>query len=144
MRPFSVLAILTLLTLPGLAPANAESLSILDGRGQTVTLDRPARSVVTIPIPSAAILMALHGGPEVIAAMHPASLAAIKGSILERIYPAAAQIRTDIIAGGTFNPNVETVLTLKPDAVVQWASQGPDLPPTPHARPRRAVQSQRE
>jgi len=107
--------------------ALAQAVTVTDGRGQSVSLDRPAQKVVTIPIPAAAILMALNEGPGVIAAMHPASMAAIKGSILEKIYPDAANIPTNIIAGGTFNPNVETVLTLEPDAVIQWASQGAGL-----------------
>jgi len=106
--------------------ATPESITIVDGRGKTITLEQPAERAVTIPIPSAAILMAMDGTAKHLVGMHPLSMAAVQEGILQRIYPEAVTIATDFIQSG-FSPNVESLLTLDPDVVFQWADMGDDL-----------------
>ena len=36
------------------------------------------------------------------------------------MFPKALSLRSDIVRGGRFNPNLESVLELRPDLVVQW------------------------
>lgn len=109
---------------PTIAPAQA--VEVVDGRGQRIVLEQPADRIVTIPMPSASILMAVDGGPQRLVGMHPASRAAAEEGILDTIYPAALDARTDFIESG-FSPNVEELLTMRPDVVFQWAGRGEDL-----------------
>lgn len=106
--------------------AGPEPITIVDGRGKMITLEEPAECVVTIPIPSASILMAIDGTAKHLVGMHPLSMAAVKEGILEKIYPEALNIATDFIQSG-FSPNVESLLALEPDVVFQWADMGDDL-----------------
>jgi len=107
--------------------AAAQPVSVTDSRGQELSLKAPAERVVTIPIPAASIIMAISGKPDAVVGMHPASMAGIKGTILEKIYPSALDIPANITRGGQFAPNVETILSLRPDFVVQWASMGDEI-----------------
>ena len=109
------------------APALADEISITDQRGKTVTLKGPAERVVTFPMPAAALFSSVDGSADRQIAMHPASRKAIQDGILGTIYPAALKVETGITKGGAFNPNVESVLALKPDLVIQWAGRGDDL-----------------
>jgi iron complex transport system substrate-binding protein len=59
--------------------------------------------------------------------MNPLSMDAIKGGILETIFPDAVKISTEVVKGGRFTPNIETILSLAPDVVFQWADNGDHL-----------------
>jgi len=107
--------------------ASAEPISVTDQRGNTVELGGPAERVVTFPMPAAALFASVDGSAERLEAIHPMSAKAIEDGILGTIYPEAGDLYTDITKGGVFNPNVETVLTLNPDLVFQWAGRGDDL-----------------
>jgi iron complex transport system substrate-binding protein len=106
--------------------AAADPIAVTDQRGRTITLARPAERVVFIPIPAPSTFIAIDGGPRRIVGMNPTSLSAIREGILGRIFPAAASIRTDVVRTG-FVPNVETILSLQPDVVFQWANEGEEL-----------------
>ena len=114
------------LTVAGAGRAIADPVSITDQRGRTITLARPAERVVFIPIPAPSTFMAIDGGPRRIVGINPTSLSAIREGILGRMYPAAASIRADIVRSG-FVPNVETILSLQPDVVFQWANEGEEV-----------------
>jgi iron complex transport system substrate-binding protein len=45
---------------------------------------------------------------------------------LKRIFPESLSIRADVTRGGTFTPNLESILELHPDVVIQW-TQPADL-----------------
>jgi iron complex transport system substrate-binding protein len=109
---------------PGTGPGH--NIDIVDGRGERIVLKASANRIVTIPMPSASILMAVDGGPQDLVGVHPASMAAVEEGILKKVYPGALDVRTDFIASG-FSPNVEQLLTLQPDVVFQWAGRGEDL-----------------
>jgi iron complex transport system substrate-binding protein len=100
--------------------ATAAEINVKDQRGQIVRLQRPAERIVTIPIPMASVVMALDGGSRRIVGMHPSARQSIEEGFLRRIYPEALAIRSDVTRGGVFTPNLESLLQLRPDAVIQW------------------------
>jgi len=100
--------------------AYSEPIRVKDQRGHLLELSAPAERIVTIPIPMAAVVMALDGSSRRLVAMHPTALKSIQEGFLKRVFPEALSIRSDIVRGGQFNPNVESVLELRPDLVVQW------------------------
>lgn len=111
-----------------LATAGAASaIDVVDQRGQTLTFDKEPAKVATIPIPAASMYVLTDGKPDRLVAMNPTALGAITDEWLGNLYPGLAKVRTDIVKGGQFTPNVEALLTLGPDLVFQWANQGPDL-----------------
>jgi iron complex transport system substrate-binding protein len=103
------------------AQATSSEIRITDQRGVDVKLPAPAQRVVTIPLPMASIVMALDGSSRRVVGMHPAAKQSIEEGFLRKIYPQALSISSDITRGGMFNPNMETVLSLKPDVVVTWS-----------------------
>lgn len=108
--------------------ASAEPVSFTDQRDRTVTLDAEAERVVTIPIPAASVFMAVDGGTDRLAGMHQLSKTAIKGHILEKFYPDALAIPSNITGEGfSFVPNVEALLALDPDLVFQWGHLNDDI-----------------
>ncbi len=111
-----------------ISPAVAQPVSTTDQRGVVVTLPSKPQRIVTIPIPAASVMIAVDQGARNIIGLHPTAKAAIQQGVLGSIFPETLTIRSDITAQG-FMPNVETLLQLKPDLIVQWANQGPDLIP---------------
>lgn len=108
--------------------AAADQISIVDQRDRTVTLDGEAKRVVTIPIPAASMFISVDGGTERLVAMHQLSKTAIKGRILQRFYPDALSIPSNITGKGfSFVPNVEELLALEPDLVFQWGHLNDDI-----------------
>lgn len=110
------------------ATAQAEPITVTDQRDRTITLEREVERVVTIPIPAASMFIAVDGGTSRLAGMHQLSKTAIKGRILERFYPDALTIPSNITGKGfSFVPNVEELLALEPDLVFQWGHLNDDI-----------------
>lgn len=103
-------------------PAATSRLTVTDLAGETLTLDGPARRVVTIPLPAASMIVAVNGGPDVLVGMNPASLAAMRDSYLGEIYPQLLALPSDV-AGSDFSPSIESILRLAPDVVIQWGNR---------------------
>jgi len=97
-----------------------------DQRGRRIELPKPAERIVTIPMPMAAVTIALDGSARRVVGMHPASRQSIQEGFLRRIFPEALSIQADVTRGGMFTPNLESILALRPDVVVQW-TEPPDL-----------------
>lgn len=91
-----------------------------DQRGRTIELPRPAERIVAIPVPMASIIMAFDGSSRRIVGMHPSSRQSIQEGFLRRVFPEALSINDDVTRGGMFTPNLESILALRPDAVLQW------------------------
>ena len=108
------------------APAQADPVTIADQNGATVTLDGPAERIATIPIPAASMVVAIDGGTDRLAGMHPLSKTALTEAILGEFFPASVDIPSDVVGQG-FMPNVEALLALDPDLVLQWAHRGDDI-----------------
>ncbi len=104
----------------------SKAIDLTDQRGKKLTLDGPAKRIVTLPMPAASIMIAVDRSAKHLAGVHDASYAAAQQSILGTMFPEVLKIRHDV---GTqdFAPNVEGILSLKPDVVVQWASQGDEI-----------------
>lgn len=123
----SLAAAAQILVFAGGDVASGQPVSVVDQRGVRLDFPTPPERIVTIPIPWASIVSGLDRSPRRIVGMNPVSLTAIRGEWLGAVFPALAQARTDIVRGGQFLPNIETLLALRPDVVFQWADQGPDL-----------------
>ncbi len=113
-------AALGLLTVSVAPPVAAEIIRVVDQRGKVVELSSRAERIVVIPIPMASVVMALDGSASRLVGIHPAARKSIEDGFLKRIYPEALTIRSDIVRGGQFNPNLESILELRPDLVIQW------------------------
>ena len=112
----------------GAIGARAEPIAFVDQRERTVTLEGEAQRVVTIPIPAASMFIAVDGGTDRLVGMHQLSKTAIAGHILERFYPDALSIPSNITGKGfSFVPNVEALLALEPDLVFQWGHLNDDI-----------------
>ncbi|WP_317495285.1 ABC transporter substrate-binding protein [Haloechinothrix sp. LS1_15] len=81
---------------------------------------------MTIPIPHAAMVIALDGGTDRLAGMNPSSAKAIEDGILGEFFPEASEIPSDI-TDESFAPNIETVAGLDPDLVLQWSDRGDEI-----------------
>lgn len=114
---------LALLTGPALAEG---PVTLTDQSDRQIELDGPAEAVATIPIPAASMFIALDGGTDRLAAMHPLSKSALQEGILGDFFPESRDIPSDIVGNG-FMPNVESLLTVNPDLVFQWAHRGDDI-----------------
>lgn len=125
---WSVRVLTAALTLIAAGQASAEPIRVTDQRGQVVTLPGPAKRVVTIPIPAASTVITVDSTVEHLVGIHPSAKEAIDQGILGTIFPASKAVRSDI-TGQNFMPNVESLLSVRPDVVVQWANQGADLIP---------------
>lgn len=118
----------------GLQPQSAASESpsdpgFRDVRGVTIRLDETAEKLVVLPIPMASLIIALDGSPRRIAAMHPQAAVSAREGMMGRMFPEAARIRSDVVMGAQFNPNVEALLSLRPDAVIQWSEPADSIVP---------------
>jgi iron complex transport system substrate-binding protein len=102
------------------SPASAQEVRIEDQRGRLIRLEAPAERVVAIPMPMASMIMALDGSSRRVVGMHPAARRSIQDGFLRRVFPEALSIPSDVTRGGMFNPNLESILQLRPSIVVQW------------------------
>jgi iron complex transport system substrate-binding protein len=108
-------------TAPPSSPAGSTStISLTDQRGKTLSFARPVARVVTIPMPSASLLVAVDRSADHLAAMHNASWVAMRDGVMGAIFPAALDLPHDI-ATQDFTANVESIRALNPDVVVQWS-----------------------
>lgn len=105
-----------------LAPsATGQAIKLTDWRGKELKLKASAKRLVVLPIPMASMVMCLDLGPERVVGMHPSAMQSIRDGFLDKIYPEASKIRSDITRGNEFVPNIEAVMALRPDAVLQWS-----------------------
>ena len=82
--------------------------------------------MVFLPIPGPATFIAIDGSERKIVGMNAHSASAMREGLLGKMFPGFAQIPTNVVMGASdpsnFNPNVESILALRPDAVFQWAT----------------------
>lgn len=103
-----------------------ETITIIDQRGEEVTIPKDVKRIVAIPKPSASLLYTLDGSSERIVGVHPSAMSTIKNGILGEIDPSFKNVSTGFVKSG-FEPNVEEVLKLHPDVVIQWGDRGDDI-----------------
>lgn len=103
----------------------AGALTIVDQRGETVTLDGPADTVAFTVMPAPSIFAAVDRSYDRIVGINESTLKANQGGMFATMFPASAESPT--VAGNDFVPNVETLLELDPDVVVQWGDNGSEV-----------------
>ncbi len=110
----------------GTSDTTSEKLVVTDQRDKKISLSGPARRIVTLPMPAASIMIAVDRSAKHLVGIHDASFVAARDGALGTMFPQVLKVPHDV---GTqdFAPNVEGILALKPDVVVQWASQGDEI-----------------
>ena len=104
----------------------SSAVTVTDQRDSVLRLDGPAKRIVTIPFPAAAIVIAVDQSVEHLVGMNNFSWTAARDSVLASFFPDVLDVEHDV-ARETFAPNIESVLELDPDVVVQWSSQGDEI-----------------
>ena len=126
-RPRWRIARLSLAGLLAALPAQAAGAAdVTDQRGHRFSFDKPAERAVFLPMPLPSTYLAIDGTERHIVGMNPSSAAAMRDGILSRIFPKVLGIPTNVTHGAGFTPNIESILSLKPDVVFQWATIGSD------------------
>ena len=105
--------------------AGGDILSIVDQRGETITLDGPAEKVAFAVMPAPSIFAAVDRSYDRIVGINSSTLKANQGGMFATMFPTSAESPT--IAGNDFIPNVETLLELDPDVVIQWGDSGAEV-----------------
>lgn len=109
----------------------ARAVDITDQRGHSIAFDKPPQRIVFLPIPGPATFIAIDGSERKIAGMNGYSASAMREGLLGKMFPGFAKIPTNVVTGAAdpsnFNPNVESILALRPDAVFQWATSAIDV-----------------
>ncbi|QHG84015.1 ABC transporter substrate-binding protein [Rhodococcus rhodochrous] len=107
------------------ASTTGDAVTIVDQRGETITLDGPAEKVAFTVMPAPSIFAAVDRSYDRIVGINQSTLVANQGGMFATMFPGSAESTT--VAGSDFVPNVETLLELDPDVVVQWGDRGPDV-----------------
>ena len=100
---------------------------LTDQRGRTFAFAGPARRVVPIAIPLLWHYAFVDRGAAHVAGANAVAVAQLREGMAPRVFPGLAALNTAVTRGGTFTPNVEALLALRPDAVFQWADRGDAL-----------------
>lgn len=104
----------------------AAAASITDQNGRQVALPDRVNRVATLVIPSASMVMAVDFGTSRLVAINPSSKQEIENGLLGKMFPSAKSIRSDV-AGDGFFPNVEALLSTRPDVAIQWGDRGASI-----------------
>ncbi|MBP3037584.1 ABC transporter substrate-binding protein [Arthrobacter sp. zg-ZUI100] len=99
--------------------------TVTDMRGVKVTFDAPVQRIATTVIPSPSMLAAVDGGYGKIVGINESTKQANQQGLFGEMYPESKTTTT--ISPSSFTPNIETITTLEPDVVFQWADQGDGL-----------------
>ncbi len=106
-------------------------MEIVDQRGRMISLAKPPERLVFMPIPAPSTFIAIDGSDKRVVGMNAFSATAMREGIFGRMFPDFTRIKTNIVMGGgdasNFSPNVEAILSLRPDLVFQWANAGSDV-----------------
>jgi iron complex transport system substrate-binding protein len=109
----------------------AGAIDITDQRGRSVAFEKLPERTVFLPIPGPATFIAIDGSERKIAGMNGYSASAMREGLLGKMFPGFSRIPTNVVTGAAdpsnFNPNVESILALRPDAVFQWATSAIDV-----------------
>lgn len=105
---------------------SSPKITVKDQRGKTLVFDRPVTRIVTLPIPAAAMVIAIDQTADHLVGIQEESWTAIRDSVMATMFPAALKIPHNV-ANAEFAPNVEGILGLNPDLVVQWGDHGSEI-----------------
>jgi iron complex transport system substrate-binding protein len=89
-------------------PLNAQSITVQDGAGQTVTVKGPARRIASLMSSAIDIVVALGEAPRIAARTR---------------YDTASTVAKAVDVGGGIDPSVETLIAARPDLFIAWKGQ---------------------
>lgn len=114
-----------------ISTAAAHAIEITDQRDHTVTLNKVPQRLIFMPIPAPSTFIAIDGSAKKIVGMNSYSATAMRDGIMGKLFPGLSRIKTDVVmnasAPSSFTPNIESILSLQPDLVFQWATGGDDI-----------------
>ncbi|OCG05339.1 ABC transporter substrate-binding protein [Gilliamella sp. wkB112] len=106
--------------------ALGQPMQFTDMSNRQIKLNHEPQRVVVIPIPAASMLVGIDENTQRLVGMHPFAKVAAKEGMLSKMFPDIVNIRSDTV-GNNFMPNIETLLSVKPDLVWQWGHLGNDI-----------------
>lgn len=106
------------------ADASFAPITVTDQRGVTHTFTKPVERIATTIIPSPSMITAIDQSYDRIVGVNQSVINRDKGSVFATMFPQA--LTNTVVSGSNFVPNVETIISLNPDVVIQWADQGDD------------------
>lgn len=106
---FTRLSIIALALAVASGQGTAQSITVRDGTGQTVTLKAPARRVASLVASSIDIMISLGAADRVAARTR---------------YDTASAVTRAINVGGGLDPSIEVLLSARPDLFIAWKGQG--------------------
>lgn len=106
--------------------AQSQPVQFKDMNDREIKLDNAPQRIVVIPIPAASMLVGMDESTHHLVGMHPFAKVAAKEGMLSQMFPDIINIRSDTV-GNNFMPNIETLLSVKPDLVWQWGHRGDDI-----------------
>ena len=115
----------TVATSAGAAGNGSAGFTVTDTRGVEVRFDGPVERIATTVIPSPSMLAAVDGGYGRIVGINESTLQANQQGLFGEMFPESKSTTT--ISPSSFTPNIETITSLEPDVVFQWADQGDGL-----------------
>ena len=114
------------LTVSNLSLADNWPRTITDANGYSVKLAAPSQRSAPLPPPLGTFAVAISGGIDRIATVHPWSQSVMEEGSLNNYFPGIAKLSTGAIDAG-FMPNVEELLAVDPDVVFQVGFMGDDV-----------------
>lgn len=105
--------------------AGSQGFTVTDMRGVQVSFDAPVQRIATTVIPSPSMLAAVDGGYGKIVGINESTVQANRQGLFGEMYPESKTTTT--VSPSSFTPNIETLTSLDPDVVFQWADQGDGL-----------------
>lgn len=110
-------------------PAGAQTVRFDDMTGRPVTLQGPAKRIVSVVAPTASTVISIDGSPNRLAGVNPIATGTFRAGIVGRAFPGALAIPNTITApgAGIFAPSVESIARLSPDLVIQAGYAGQDI-----------------
>lgn len=106
-------------------PASTAAFTVTDMRGKEISFDGPVQRIATTVIPSPSMFTAVDGGYSRIVGINESTLQSNKQGLFGEMFPESKSTTT--ISPSSFTPNIETITSLEPDVVFQWADQGDGL-----------------
>ncbi len=104
---------------------HSSNIVIKDQGGKETILKESAKRVLIFPMPFSSMYIAIDNGTHNIAGVH-GDTKNVKKTFIADAYPSVSELNTELVQSG-FVPNIEQVISLKPDVIFQWTDQGEHL-----------------
>lgn len=104
---------------------HSSNIVIKDQDEKETILKKSAKRVLLFPMPFTSMYVSIDNGTQNILGVHGDTKILKKGFMIEA-YPSISKLNTELVQSG-FVPNIEQVISLKPDVIFQWADQGEHL-----------------